>query len=95
MSYTKKEDLYKYQIMRWRRIKTDAIKYKGGKCVQCGYDEHYAALDFHHRNPEEKDVSWNKLRLRSWDKIKLELDKCDLLCANCHRIIHSTSKYDE
>lgn len=49
----------------------------------------YPAMHFHHRDGEMKDVSWTKLRLRSWDKIVLELDKCDLVCANCHAIIHS------
>ena len=94
MPYTNKQDLYKSQIMRWRRIKEKAIEYKRGKCTICGYNAHPAALDFHHTNPQEKEVTWDKLRLRSWDKIIIELDKCVLLCANCHRIEHSKSKYD-
>lgn len=95
MPYTSKEKLYKSQIMRWRRIKLKAIAYKGGSCVSCGYNEHPAALQFHHKDPVQKDASWSKLRLRSWDKITYELDKCDLVCANCHFIIHSISKYED
>lgn len=94
MSYKNKQDLYKNQIFRWRKIKEKAVQYKGNCCVQCGYQKHYAALQFHHINPNEKDISWTKLRLRSWDKIQYELDKCILVCANCHSIIHSNSKYD-
>ena len=92
MPYKNKEDLYKYQINRWRKRKIDAITYKGGKCVHCGYDNHPAAMQFHHIG--EKDLEWNKMRTRSWDKVLKELDKCILLCANCHFIEHSKSKYD-
>lgn len=78
-----------YCIERWIQRKLDAIEYKGGKCVNCGYDKHYAALQFHHTDPLTKEVIWTKLRLRSWKKIKNELDKCVLLCSNCHAIEHS------
>lgn len=77
-----------YVSSRYIRLKIDAINYKGGKCIKCGYDRCYAAMDFHHRDPNGKEYSWNKLRKRSWEAIKNELDKCDLLCATCHREIH-------
>lgn len=94
MPYKNKEVMYKNQIFRWRRIKQQAIDYKGGCCESCGFNMHPAALQFHHTDPLTKDVSWDKLRLRAWNKIQTELDKCQLLCANCHAIVHSTSKYD-
>lgn len=94
MPYAKKEDMYKNQIMRWRRIKVKAIEYKGGACTSCGYDKHPAALQFHHVDPSQKDAKWNQVRTRSWDKITHELDKCILLCANCHFILHAVSKYE-
>lgn len=94
MPYVDKSNLYKSQIFRWRRIKEKAIEYKGGCCQECEHVGHSATYDFHHVNPKEKDVSWTKLRLRAWDKITEELDKCLLLCANCHRLKHITSKYD-
>ena len=90
MPYANKEDLYKNQVQRWIKRKKKAIEYKGGCCSSCGYDKYYGALHFHHKNPENKDVNWTKLRLRSWDKIVLELDKCELLCANCHAEAHRT-----
>ena len=88
MPYKNKQDLYRNQVARWIQRKKDAIQYLGGACIKCGYNKCYAALEFHHRNPSNKDVSWTKLRLRSWDKVLKELDKCDLLCANCHREHH-------
>ena len=67
--------------------KKKAIEYLGGKCSRCGYNNHYAAMQFHH--VEKKDFAWNKLRLLNWERTKEELDKCVLLCANCHAIVHS------
>lgn len=82
----------KYCNSRWVSRKIQSIEYKGNSCVDCGisYPTYpYVIFDFHHLNPEEKDVDWGKLRLRSWDKITHELDKCVLLCSNCHRIRHN------
>jgi hypothetical protein len=80
-----------YCIKRWINKKKMAIEYLGGSCKRCGYNEHYAAMQFHHIDPKEKSFMWNKLRLKSEKKIKTELDKCELLCANCHAIHHSNS----
>jgi hypothetical protein len=89
MTYKNKQDLYKNQIQRWIRIKQKAIEYKGGSCIQCGYNRYYGALEFHHLDPNEKDCQWDKLRLKAWSKITAELDKCVMLCANCHREEHA------
>jgi hypothetical protein len=72
-----------------QRRKQKCIEYKGGKCVKCGYNKCNAALQFHHKDPEQKHfaLSWNG-RPHSWEKCKKELDKCDLLCANCHFELH-------
>lgn len=84
-----KNCLHIIQKERWLQRKFDAIKYKGGKCQRCGYDKFYGALEFHHRDPSTKLYDWSKLKLRTWECIKIELDKCDLLCSNCHREIHN------
>lgn len=84
--------LCQIQMDRWIERKKLAVEYKGGKCIKCGYNKNYAVLNFHHRNPEEKDFEWVKLRLKSWDKIIKELDKCDLLCSNCHIELHNPKR---
>jgi len=78
-------------IKRWIQRKIDAIIYLGNKCDRCnleGTNDNYCIFDFHHLNPEEKDAEWSKLRLKSKAKIQQELDKCILLCSNCHRLEH-------
>lgn len=71
------------------RLKINAIEYKGGKCIKCGYNKSNRALTFHHLDPNEKDFGIShKGYTRSWEKIKNELDKCILVCANCHMEIH-------
>ena len=78
-----------YCIARWTERKKEAIEYKGGCCAYCGYNKYYGALEFHHLDPSQKDSDWNKIKKKSLDKIKTELDKCILLCANCHREEHA------
>ena len=77
-------------IERQRKIKQDAVEYKGGSCERCGYDNYIGALHFHHLDPNIKDVSWKTFKLRKFnDAFKAELDKCILLCANCHAEMHA------
>lgn len=78
-----------YCMKRWINRKLEAIQYKGGECLDCSLkNAPYPVYEFHHLDPSKKDVDWTKLRLRSSKAIKAELDKCVLLCANCHRIRH-------
>jgi 5-methylcytosine-specific restriction endonuclease McrA len=71
---------------RRRAIKAMAIKYKGGECQVCGYKRYQGALDLHHLDPKQKEFSMSdKGHSRSWERVKEELDKCVLVCANCHR----------
>lgn len=76
------------QVVYWRqRAKIKLVEYKGGECERCGYKKCIDALDFHHRDPNEKDFT---IGGKSWsfDRLKNEADKCILVCANCHREIH-------
>ena len=76
------------QIEYVKTLKRKSVEYKGGKCEKCGYCKNYAALDFHHTNPEEKDLNWKTSRHWSWKRLKIEIEKCQLLCKNCHAEAH-------
>ena len=84
-------------------LKQEAIAYKGGKCERCGLVEREVieVYEFHHKLPSTKSfVIARALRslgsriasTMSIDSIKPELDKCILLCANCHRFEHYSDK---
>lgn len=78
---------------RRRKIRLKAIQYKGGKCSKCGYKKYPEVLEFHHKNPELKDFNIAlKGHCRSWERVRNEIEKCELLCANCHREIHVEQK---
>lgn len=78
----------RYTTQRFRNSKLRAIEYKGGKCVRCGYDKCPGSLHFHHDDPAQKDPNWRLMRSWLFDNIIEELDKCSLVCANCHGEIH-------
>lgn len=69
-------------------LKKMGVEYLGGKCIRCNYNKCMGALQFHHRDPKEKDFTIGRYRVLSWEKIRKELDKCDLLCSNCHDEVH-------
>ena len=75
---------------RTRELKTWFKDYKKSlECEKCGED-HPACLDFHHK--EEKDFSISEMISRnnfSRQRIKEEIEKCSVVCANCHRKIHA------
>ncbi len=76
-------------IKRRKALRQKAVAYKEGKCAICGYHKCINALEFHHLDPNEKDFGISaKGYTRKWEKIVQELDKCILLCANCHREVH-------
>lgn len=79
-----------------KAIKIQLVKYKGGKCERCGYDKCMNALQFHHPNQNEKDFNISNYTCSKYldlDKIYKEVDKCILLCANCHAEEHEKNGY--
>ncbi len=70
------------------KIKQQCIEYKGGKCEKCHYNKCPAAMVFHHLDPLKKDFGIGGSHCRSFEKLKIELDKCILLCQNCHNEHH-------
>lgn len=92
-SYCKKCELNRVKNQQ-RIFKQHCVDYKGGKCSVCGYNKCNAALDFHHLDPNEKDFSISQFKRVSWEQNKneiiCELDKCILVCSNCHRELHDS-----
>lgn len=89
-TYADRRDyLIKAVAKRRKKLKEMAIALKGGRCVFCGYNRYNGALDFHHIDGKTKEfgVSLNGIT-RSWVRVEKELEKCILVCANCHREVH-------
>jgi len=84
-----------YQIIFLKNLKKKCLDYKGGKCERCKYDKCVRSMHFHHVDPSLKEFSisdrnpnTNKNGTKKWDSVKKELDKCILLCSNCHYEVH-------
>lgn len=74
---------------RRRKVKILLVEYKGGKCQRCGYDKCIGALEFHHKDVTQKEFGISqKGETKGLSSLKKEVDKCELVCANCHREIH-------
>lgn len=85
----RREYLKRAVIKRRKLVIQQAIAYKGNKRVLCGYAKCSRALVFHHLDPSQKDFGIShKGYTRSWERVRIELDKCALVCANCHAEIH-------
>lgn len=87
--YKRSSNISKSQsVINWRiRKKDNLLDYKGGKCQVCSYDKSRSALHFHHINPLEKDFQISG-KSYSFERLKSEVDKCILVCSNCHCEIH-------
>jgi hypothetical protein len=95
-SVIKDRNTYTEQKARAYSNKWKALQYKGGKCQTCGEDRP-ATLCFHHRDPSEKSFALDGRTFanRKWEFVKEEVDKCDLLCHNCHNVLHYGDSWGE
>lgn len=77
-------------------LKERMIDHLGGACVRCkrtlGDFGHVAAFDFHHRSWQTKSFTLSRAHTRPWSEVEQELEKCDLICATCHRILEATER---
>ena len=83
-----KDCFNQYCMKRWKKRKIEVVNDMGGCCSKCGYSKCIAALELHHIDDSTKQYEWSKMRQLSESKLKNELSKCILLCANCHRELH-------
>lgn len=76
------------KMSKWRQEqKRKLVEYKGGKCEICSYSKSNRALEFHHKDPSQKDFSISSYST-NFNRMITEVDKCILICANCHRELH-------
>lgn len=93
-SYCKK-CVNEQSLKRQHLYKVKAVEYKGGKCEDCGLIDHPVVYDFHHIDGESKDFTIAHRRSKKiTDEVLRELNKCMLLCSNCHRKRHHTDTRD-
>lgn len=73
------------------REEVNLLKHNLG-CFLC-HENDPVCLDFHHKNPKDKthSISWMMSAHKSIEKIKIEIEKCVVVCSNCHRKIHAGS----
>ena len=64
--------------------KEEMIAYKGGKCELCGYSKCKRSMTFHHLDPKNKCFNISGSHCRKWLDVQKELDKCVMVCMNCH-----------
>ena len=64
-------------------------------CARCS-ETHPATLQFHHRNPQEKEFAISTYRMGKWSKERIlnEIAKCEVICANCHAKEHWSYLYE-
>ena len=90
-----KEKLLEYQKNRYKELLDVFQQWKGTlKCSRCGESD-TACLDFHHSDPSQKEVGVIRQITKSMKSVLRELRKCVVVCANCHRRIHSYNIYTD
>lgn len=78
-----------YRLARRDLVKSICIDHLGGRCADCLVEYDSFVYDFHHADPSLKEGSISALfQNGSLEEIASEVLKCELLCANCHRIRH-------
>jgi len=87
----KKHQSYQAQQDRGLTRKLQIVQSMGGACSLCGYRANLAAFNFHHADPQHKQfkLDMRSLSNRTWKAVLQELNKCSLVCANCHAELHN------
>ena len=88
--YEKNSDYVKAKSRERRdKMRQYVIDYKKQPCSICGEEYPFFVMDLHHREPDKKESTVAKLVRdgASWKRLEDELEKCDVVCANCHRLI--------
>lgn len=76
------------KTQNYKKIKLAKIKKEKG-CCKCGYKDHSSALHFHHKDQKQKEFTIASNYHHDLDLLLIEIEKCDVICANCHAIEHA------
>jgi hypothetical protein len=89
----KNKALQSYEAQQRRGLlrKRQLVEETGGRCSICGYHANLAALVFHHIDSDQKDfkTDMRSLSNRRFEAVRDEIEKCTLVCANCHAELHN------
>lgn len=78
----------KFKQVRKNSLRNKFVEFKKTlKCEDCGTNDH-RVLEFHHKDPSQKDREVSIMITWGWKKLMDEVAKCSVLCANCHRVLH-------
>ncbi len=82
---------YEAQKSRGLAKKLELVNAAGGRCTSCGYSKNLAALTFHHIDADKKifKLDMRSLSNRRLEVIRAEVEKCILVCQNCHAELHN------
>jgi len=84
MPYKNGEEKNRWERRNKAKIRKMLIEYLGGRCIDCKKSEPEVKLEFDHVLPCEKEFRISREINKVWDKLKVEVDKCQLLCHDCH-----------
>ncbi|RLG93626.1 hypothetical protein DRO27_05925 [Candidatus Bathyarchaeota archaeon] len=92
--YVAREDknvyMREYMKRRYHERRAWALKELGGKCCNCSTTEN---LEFHHKNPVEKEAAISKIWNKAYAVFEAEVRKCELLCKQCHIVVHRATEH--
>ena len=84
--YEKNKEQYKARNKTSKELCLKIIREaKAGPCMDCGQSYPYYVMDFDHRDPSQKSGNINEVMLTGERRLREEIDKCDVVCSNCHR----------
>lgn len=90
----KHKEIHNAKLTKHRAdMKAKAIESKGSVCSVCGCTFDAVCFDFHHEDHTQKDFAVSAILYKSWNEIQSEIEKCVLVCSNCHRVLHKDDSY--
>jgi len=93
--YKRNPEVYlKHNKQHRETLRQNLIEYKTGlKCEICNESRPWCLAFHHHNNDKDDAISQLVSRMCSWDRVLKEIEKCTVVCHNCHADIHHKERY--